>query len=64
MKRNMSIRVLMMEQGITQYDLAEILGVTPSWVSRLLRENLSEENENRIKTAIEEIERGRNNGKV
>lgn len=64
MKRNMSIRVLMMEQGITQYDLAKILGVTPSWVSRLLRENLSEENENRIKTAIEEIERGRNNGKV
>ena len=54
----------MMEQGITQYDLAEILGVTPSWVSRLLRENLSEENENRIKTAIEAIERGRNNGKV
>lgn len=64
MKRNMSIRVLMMEQGITQYDLAEILGVTPSWVSRLLRENLSEENENRIKAAIEEIEGGRNNGKV
>ena len=64
MKRNISIRVLMMEQGITQYDLAEILGVTPSWVSRLLRENLSEENENRIKTAIEAIERGRNNGKV
>lgn len=54
----------MMEQGITQYDLAKILGVTPSWVSRLLREKLSKENESRIITAIEAIEGGRNNGKI
>lgn len=63
MKRNMSIRVLMMEQGITQYDLAEQLGVTPSWISRLLRENLSEENKSRINAAIESIKRGCNNEK-
>jgi len=63
MKRNVGIRVLMMEYGITQYDLAEQLGVTPSWISRLLRENLSEENESRINSAIESIKRGRNNEK-
>lgn len=63
MKRNVGIRVLMMEYGITQYDLAEQLGVTPSWISRLLREDLSEENESRINAAIESIKRGRNNEK-
>ena len=63
MKRNVGIRVMMMEYGITQYDLAEQLGVTPSWISRLLRENLSEENESRINSAIESIKRGRNNEK-
>jgi len=63
MKRNVGIRVLMMEYGITQYDIAEQLGVTPSWISRLLRENLSEENESRINSAIESIKRGRNNEK-
>lgn len=64
MKRNVGIRVLMMEYGITQYDLAEQLGVTPSWISRLLRENLSEENKSRINSAIESIKRGRNNEKI
>lgn len=64
MKRNMSIRVLMMELGITQYDLAKTLGVTPSWVSRLLRDDLSAENENRIKTAIATIGRRKNSDDV
>lgn len=64
MKHNIGIRVLMMERGITQFDLAEVLKVTPSWVSRLLRGDLSEENENRIMDAIEMIERGRDNDKV
>lgn len=61
MKRNMDIRVLMMEKGITQYDLAKVLGVTPSWVSRLLRDDLTTENASRIKMAIATIER-RHNG--
>ena len=60
MKRNMDIRVLMMEKGITQYDLAKALGVTPSWVSRLLRDDLTTENESRIKMAIATIGRGHN----
>lgn len=62
MKNNIGVRVLMMERGITQYDLADALGVTPSWISRLLREKLSEENEERIATAIKEIERRRGKG--
>ena len=55
MKNNMAIRIAMMEQGITQFDLAEKLDVTPSWVSRLLRYPLSQENSERIRNAIEEL---------
>lgn len=58
MKNNMTIRIMMMERGITQFDLAEKLDVTPSWVSRLLRYPLSKENSERIRNAIEDLSKG------
>lgn len=55
MKANIEVRVQMMEHGITQYDLAKELSVTPSWVSRLLRSNLSPKDRMRIMSAIEKL---------
>lgn len=56
MKANMDVRVRMMKSGVTQYDLADTLGITPSWVSRLLRSELSTENTQKVMDAITRIE--------
>lgn len=55
MKANIEVRVQMMEHGITQYDLAKELSVTPSWVSRLLRNSLSPKDQKRIMSAIDKL---------
>lgn len=55
MKANIEVRVQMMENGITQYDLAKELSITPSWVSRLLRKSLSPKDRKRIMSAIEKL---------
>lgn len=58
MKNNIDIRILMMREGVTQYDLAEELGITASWVSRLLRSPLSAENRDKFLRAIERLTGG------
>jgi len=58
MKNNIDIRILMMQEGVTQYDLAEELGITASWVSRLLRSPLSVENRDKFLRAIERLTKG------
>ena len=55
MKSNMDIRILMMQNGITQYDMAEELGITASWVSRLLRTPLSLEKKEIFVEAINRL---------
>lgn len=45
---NIKIRITMMEHNIKQWQLAKLLDVSESTVNRLLREELPEEEQDRI----------------
>lgn len=53
-KANMKIRVAMMEHGLTQYDLAKLLGLSEMTMYRRLRDELPEKVQDAIITKIEE----------
>lgn len=52
--KNKKIRLALMEHGVTQYELARILGVSESTIGRKLRVELSEEETEEILRLIEE----------
>lgn len=56
MKTNMSIRIAMIKYGLTQWDVAKILGVSESTFYRMIRDELPEEEQKRIVKLIEEAE--------
>ena len=53
---NIKIRVKMFETGIKQWELAKLMGVSESVLSRKLRDELPEEEQDRIIELIEENE--------
>lgn len=53
-KANMKIRIAMMEHGLTQYDLAKLLGLSEMTMYRRLRDELPEKEQDAIITKIEE----------
>ena len=62
--KNLDIRILVREKGLTYKRIAQKIGISPEWLSRLMARNsrlmarkLSGENRERILAAIEEIKR-------
>lgn len=55
---NITIRLAMAEAGIHQYDLARLLGIAESTCSKLLRDELPKETQERI---VGIIKKGANN---
>lgn len=55
---NLRIRIAMTEKNVRQWELARLMGVSESVLSRRLREELPEEEQDRI---VKLIERGENN---
>lgn len=55
-KPNKRIRMKLAEYELTQYDLSKLLGVSEMTVYRKLREELPEEEQERICKLIEETE--------
>lgn len=53
--KNIDVRVLVSDHGLKYKDIADKLNVTPEWLSRLLRNELTPENKIRIMGAIEEL---------
>lgn len=53
MKKNMRVRLKMVEYGVTQYGLSKLLGVSEMTAYRRLRDELPEEEQNRIIALIE-----------
>lgn len=53
MKKNMRVRLKMVEYGVTQYGLSKLLGMSEITVYRRLRDELPEEEQNRIIALIE-----------
>ncbi len=58
--KNYEIRVELMKRGMKQYELAELLGIADSALSRKLRKELPDEEKQRIL----EIIRGKEEGGV
>lgn len=56
--KNKTIKMKLAEHEMTQYDLAKLLGVSETTIYRRLREELPEEEQDRI---VEMIERGESN---
>lgn len=56
--KNLEIRMMVSECNLKYRDIAKEIGISPEWLSRLLREELSPENEDRILKAIEVLEKG------
>lgn len=52
---NIRIRMSLIEHGLKQWELASILNVSESQLSRTLRTELPEEEQNRIIAKIEEV---------
>lgn len=60
---NLDIRVRVYDSGITYRAIADKLGVTPEYLSRLMRKPLSDKNKQRIAKALDELEsRGETDG--
>ena len=54
--KNMKIRLKLMERGLTQYDLSRFLGISETTLYRRLRDELPEEEQDRIIALIEKQE--------
>lgn len=51
---NSKVRIKMLESGVKQWEVASMLGISESVLSRKLRDELSEEEQDRIVSLIEE----------
>ena len=56
--KNLDIRMLVSDSGLKYKDVADEMNITPEWLSRLLRNNLTPENKIRIMGAIERLKKG------
>lgn len=56
MVTNMDIRVLMLKHGLTQADLASLIGASQPEISMMLKHEMSQSEKRRIKDAIREKE--------
>lgn len=53
--KNIDIRTMVYDSGIHYKDIAEEMGISPEWMSRLMKEELSHKNKIRIIDAIEKV---------
>ena len=45
--KNLDIRILVREKGLTYKRIAQKIGISPEWLSRLMARKLSDENRER-----------------
>ena len=53
--KNLDIRILVREKGLTYKRIAQKIGISPEWLSRLMARKLSDANRERIIAAVEAI---------
>ena len=53
--KNLDIRMLVSETGLKYKDIADELNITPEWLSRLMRNELTTANKIRIMAAIRRL---------
>ena len=52
---NLGIRILISESGLRYKDIAQKMGITPEWLSRLMRKDLEPEMRDKILKAVSEL---------
>lgn len=57
MPKNINIRIKLVEAGMKQWELARLLGISESQLSRKLRTELTQEEQERILEIIEKEEK-------
>ena len=60
--KNIDVRVLVSESGLTYKEIAAELNISPEWLSRLMRYTLSAENKARITAAVEKLKGAESDG--
>lgn len=53
--KNLDIRIIVSDSGLKYTDIAEEMGVSRVWLSKLMRTNLTPENRDRILRAIKRL---------
>lgn len=56
--KNLDIRMIASENDLKYKDIADELKISPEWLSRLMRNTLTNENKVRIMGAIEKLRKG------
>ena len=56
--RNLDIRVEVSESGLKYKQIAEKMGISPRWLSTILRYDITPENRERVMKAIRELKKG------
>ena len=51
---NIDVKKYIAEKGYTQKQIAEKLGITPEWFSRMLKNELADEEKQAVKMAIDD----------
>lgn len=57
--KNLDIRMIVAENGLRYKDIAKVIGISPEWLSKLMRETLTIENRLRILGAIERLKQAK-----
>ena len=57
--KNLDVRKAVSGNGLKYKDVAKEMGITPEWLSRLLRFTLTQENKSRIFEAIQKLVKDR-----
>ena len=61
--KNIDIRVMVSDSGLKYQAIAAEMGISPEWLSTIMRKELSEENKDRILQAIRKL-KGENNDRI
>lgn len=56
--KNLDIRMMVSENGLKYKDVAAEMNVSPEWLSRLLKNDLTPENKIRVMRAVERLTKG------
>ena len=62
--KNIDIRMTVSDLGILYKDLAAQMGISRVWLSKLMRDELSPANRERILAAIQELQKGAGHDRV
>ena len=60
--KNIDVRVLVSDSGLTYKAIAAEMNISPEWLSRLMRYTLSAENKARITAAVEKLKGAESDG--